>query len=676
MLVSEQTRPNTVRLRMSVVGGFSLERPGGGFLKIVNRKACGLLTYLALGQNQFETRERLAGLLWSDRGEDQARASLRQCLKQLRTVFDECEFGGFRTDRYNVGLAADSLCIDLQEISERLDREEISDQLLNGNILSETILYGYESLDQSFAAWLHVIRKNWHDKLVDKLQSYLATGRGTVTHKAAAALVGIDPTHEEGHRHLIRQYADAGNTAAALKQYKKIWDLLENEFDTEPDEATQSLIADVKAGTYLPASQPMPFSLRPTFHSPAIATTRPHTLPILEIWQFVQGGPWNQERYLIEGFRREMIASLIRFREWIVVEGTPTLNPSNFEFERRSPADYQLEGTYLEDAGKIRLIITLKEFSSQQYIWSEQISLTLENWFDAQQEIVRRVSIALNVYLSVERVSKISDSTGIPLDAYDDWLRGQELTLKWRPDAHHEAQQIFHRIIGNVPGFGRALSSLVQIANAEPLVHPGIHRSTEKTQEVVRMAREAVLVDPLDSRAQLCLGWASAINGQFENAQINLDLACELNKNDPWTLVSSALAWAFCDRTDEAIRLSQQALSLGISPSKSHWGYQATLQFICGDYQACVDAANLADEALINLPAWKAAALHHLGRQTEAEKAAEQFLHLVRQHWVKPGQPDDRDISGWLLQCFPIRSKPALERLRAGLKGAGIRFYT
>jgi hypothetical protein len=48
------------------------------------RKARGLLAYLSLSPHYTASRREIVDLLWSDRGPDQARASLRQCLFELK----------------------------------------------------------------------------------------------------------------------------------------------------------------------------------------------------------------------------------------------------------------------------------------------------------------------------------------------------------------------------------------------------------------------------------------------------------------------------------------------------------------------------------------------------------------------------------------------------------------
>ena len=53
-------------------------------LQFSSRKALAILTYLALQSARSESRERIATMLWSDSGPDQARGALRQTLRRLK----------------------------------------------------------------------------------------------------------------------------------------------------------------------------------------------------------------------------------------------------------------------------------------------------------------------------------------------------------------------------------------------------------------------------------------------------------------------------------------------------------------------------------------------------------------------------------------------------------------
>ena len=70
--------------RLTLLGGFSLETADGVKLALPTRKDRLLLAYLALSPGRPQSRERLAGLLWGDRGEAQARDSLKQSLAGIR----------------------------------------------------------------------------------------------------------------------------------------------------------------------------------------------------------------------------------------------------------------------------------------------------------------------------------------------------------------------------------------------------------------------------------------------------------------------------------------------------------------------------------------------------------------------------------------------------------------
>ena len=65
-------------------GLFAVRDAEGADLTPRRRKGCALLVYLAAHAGEDVSRERIAALLWSDRGEEQARGSLRQCLYELR----------------------------------------------------------------------------------------------------------------------------------------------------------------------------------------------------------------------------------------------------------------------------------------------------------------------------------------------------------------------------------------------------------------------------------------------------------------------------------------------------------------------------------------------------------------------------------------------------------------
>ena len=78
-------------LTLDLFGGFDLRLAAGPRLSLSSKKAQALLVYLALSPERSLSRDKIATLLWSDRGDEQARASLRQTLSVLRRAFPDSE---------------------------------------------------------------------------------------------------------------------------------------------------------------------------------------------------------------------------------------------------------------------------------------------------------------------------------------------------------------------------------------------------------------------------------------------------------------------------------------------------------------------------------------------------------------------------------------------------------
>ena len=69
---------------LTLFGCFGLKLADGSVADLPGQKDRALLAILALNAGSPQPRERLAGLLWSDRGDTQARDSLKHALTRIR----------------------------------------------------------------------------------------------------------------------------------------------------------------------------------------------------------------------------------------------------------------------------------------------------------------------------------------------------------------------------------------------------------------------------------------------------------------------------------------------------------------------------------------------------------------------------------------------------------------
>lgn len=655
-------------LDLSLVGG-DLARVGVRTLELKQRKVAALLGLLGLSEKPRGTRDRVVGLLWSEVPEERAKTSLRQALHLLRQQFDATGFTGFYTDRMHIAFAPECLDVDVWRAVLGAEGGRVDPMLLTISQLSDRILEGFEDIDPSFRVWLLARRQSLQERLLSALEKILANdAAGDERAKAAEALINLDQTHEEAVRFLIRARAKVGNVSAALKLYKSLWDILDEDYDMEPSAATQSLIAEVKigagdfgsagAGTSLPAD-----SARPSEH---IGPSLVHPTLVLAVEPISSGLDVAAGQHLLQGFRHSMIGCLVRFREWRVMDMQVPLATS-----RPQAAQFVIQTTVLHSNGALNVVLTLKDLPSGLFIWSEQFELRLETWSVLLRRVVRSITAALNVHLSAQRVTHIAEGPTISLHLYDIWLRGQALISRLEPEDWQQASRLFSDVIRAAPDFAPAYSSLVQLKNSQHIVHPGVFRDRARQSEALELARVAAALDPIDSRTQLCLAWAYAFDGQYDKAELHFELTESLNEYDPWTLMSTAQGLAFLEDAPKATRLAERALDNLIEPRPLHWGYLAGIRYCVGDYRGAYEAACRAGDFLANNGAWRAVCLVRLGYEDAAKAEAERCLRVIRERWSGGSPPSDEEITRWVMQLFPIRSDLQRETLRRSFAAAG-----
>jgi len=672
-----------VRLSVSLVGRLTM-RFNGRLVELRTQKAGAVLSYLALTEAKHESRERLVGLLWSRSDEEKARASLRQVVRELRTAFEGAGYGGFSAGRLSIHLNPEKVEVDIESIIRLAENGSVHPLLLNTPDLGEKILEGMDDLDPSFRIWVLAKRQTIHDRLMRSLGAGLVAKdiAADVKTETATAIANLDPTHEEACCHLMRMHAEQGDVAGALRIYKALWDLLDRDYGMEPSPVTEELVAKIKLGAFeQPLAKVDAFGAADKRAVRAANGSFDHVMPLapaeakapakicLVLRPFAMHAIDSDHAHLVQGFSLHLAACLVRFREWTVIDRPPAavaLPPPD------SAPQYCIETTAYQAGAEINLVMVLRDEATGIYIWSESLRLSLDTWFETQQRIIRRIATSLNVQLSAERLMRLAGEPDVSLDVHDRWLRGQDLLMKFEPESWQRAVIIFREAIRENPAFSPCYSSLVQMNNIEHIVHPGFFRDRDKAKATLELAKTAVQLDPVDSRAHLCCGWSYVMALREAEAAPHMELACELNDNDPWTVLSCAHYLAFCGSIEQARLRAEQSLALSPAPSYPEWGYHAIIRFLCGDYVGTLEACDRANDATQTLPAWRAAALFELGQLVTAREEAQRFLNGIRSFWVGSAAPTDEAITRWLLQTHPISVSSRWEALRQSLRGAGL----
>ncbi|MCB0156179.1 MAG: AAA family ATPase, partial [Anaerolineae bacterium] len=267
-------------------------------VSLSHNKAVAFLAYLSLTR-QHHTRLALAALLWPDYDPANARRELRRIMwvvnKQLGPEW-------LALDHQAVSLPLQpDLWLDVAQFRELLVEckqhghpvtavcPACLEPLTQAVALAQgELLAGFTLPDSpDFDIWQTFETESLQRELfgaLERLVQLLAQGGADTIEQAityARHWLALDPLHEPAQRQLMQLYAWSGQSAAALQQYKRWVDLLDQELGLSPAAETTALFEAIKTNRLPPP--PGPTASPPVVTSASIAPPAarplPHNLP-------------------------------------------------------------------------------------------------------------------------------------------------------------------------------------------------------------------------------------------------------------------------------------------------------------------------------------------------------------------------------------------------------------
>lgn len=254
-------------------------RPVPGF---PNQRASLLLCFLLLNKQSPFHRERLAAIFWEDYPSQVARKYFRNALWRLRT---QLQSAGAVPEDYLLVSEESLAFISLSPYWLDVDEFETtiaSTQLLSGAELSQEEAAGLErTVDLYTGDLLEAVYEDWclydRERLrllflaqLNKLMTYHASRQAfEISLQFGERILSQDNTRENIHRQMIWLYWQMGDRASALAQYKRCVQILREELNLQPMEATRQLFQRVLHEPPPQAHWPVP--ARPALAEPAAA---------------------------------------------------------------------------------------------------------------------------------------------------------------------------------------------------------------------------------------------------------------------------------------------------------------------------------------------------------------------------------------------------------------------
>ncbi len=606
------------------------------------RKARALLYFLLADRAPVHRTEKVTDLFWQNSDEHKASASYRQAVKHIRRAMAGTPGWALETNAGEIALRLPDGFVLQQELAARLagpgwDPEEAGRLRL---LIDQTVQL--EGISASFDSWLAITRASLLAGLRQVLDRRLAglAGSDPDTQRALAEFaIALEPSNENATRLLMRLDWQAGRPTRAIERYNTLYAHLDELFDQEPEAETVELLAAIKldpggGGRHGPQRDRLPQV------SLSVSLRRAE-------------GDGHELESLTNVLFADLRMRMGRFREWwIVEEGTP------------EPAQVRitLKPFYLQ--GGLRLFAEVQRGAGGHLVWSEWIEEPQSDWEAKVRLLLSNIANALSVVVSDRSLS--DSGSGI----YDDWLRAQALLDSWSPETEAEALAILREIAARSPPFGPAHAELAGALNVRHVLLPGTYQTEELKRDAMHHAIVAVTADPLDTRAHRVLAWCFCHLGYFDLAEFHFDQALVLNRNNPLTLASCALGFAFSGDLRKAAGLVAETKRHAAVMEPFHQIYLAAADYLCGDFAAAARQCESGAGLMPTVGGWHSAALWRLGEAEAAARRLDAYLAELRGQWRGPPAPTDAQLLDWFLSVFPLRDEAWRQELRETLEQA------
>ena len=467
---------------------------------------------LALAPGRRISRDTLAGILWSENSEEQARSSLRQALAVLRKDLKGQDGALFAGLDGTVALYPNRITIDTDlflKDAELATHESLERAigLWRGPFLAD-ITAPEPELEQ----WLSEQREYFSSRHIATMDRLVPLLEGAARIDMARRLVQADNLRETSHRLLMEAYYAAGERSQALRHYDKIRKLLREELGVEPSPEIEDLrnkiaanghnghsdhgttIASVSA-PHAPQSPPLaiihpPPSLAAAPAKPVASREKslknfvyalasvvalvaagagwyftraipdPLTKPTVAILPFESLSGGVEDARIAEALTVDTITDLSRYWNIRVLakDTTDTYKGKSTDIRQLGTelkVSHVVKGTFQREEDHVRFTAQLIDAATGVVLWSDRYDRLAGEIFAVQSDVADHIANSVGSREStLEKAAIIGAKRKRPddLGAYETYLLAQDTMHSDMSDAHMiEGQKLLEKAMAKDP---------------------------------------------------------------------------------------------------------------------------------------------------------------------------------------------------------------------------------
>ena len=645
-------------LRLRLVGQMQISSGAGERIAFLGRRTRVLLAILALSDYPVP-RHRLARMLWSQRGEDQRRASLRQEIHRLLEALEPVAPGLIQVNRDQMTIRHERIWVDA---AEALAATVQNPEPLAG--LSGILLEEFDRIDPSLDEWLATEREKLRIHASTVLEGRLAmqnTAEGTLA--VTRQLLQFETAHESAWRARIQAYADLGDRTRAIEAYGHCQAALTQKLGAVPCEETQRLVASIRKNSDI--RQQGRLSAQPTIVLPAPPARAGLRIGVLP---FQLSGMEPEQAFLSMTLADEITTALSSF------PGIGLIAPSTLAscaaasptVRQHCGVDFLVEGGLYPSFESVRITLRLTDLRENRLIWSKRFEAPPTDLPGLHDDVVGQMAAQLDREIQVHETRRASLMPIEQSSACDLVLRAWPITFRFYTPEFEEAEALLRRAIAQEPDYAAPYSRLAY----HLLFAVGQGWAPDRQiaiDEATRLSERAVSLAPTGARALTVAGHIRAYLHRRPREAMELhERALSMNPNLALAWGLSALACIYLGEFDEAARRLKRSQYLAPNDASAFLfdSGLAVIEVARRNFAAAVDAGRRSTELNPRfIPGLRhyLVALGHAGLKHEAALIRERLRVL---------QPDLKVQSA--MQASPYENAEQREHFGEGLRLAGI----
>ncbi|MDC0152001.1 adenylate/guanylate cyclase domain-containing protein [Deltaproteobacteria bacterium] len=303
--------------------------------------------------------------------------------------------------------------------------------------------------------------------------------------------------------------------------------------------------------------------------------------------------------FLVDGIVEDLITEFSRINSIEVISRNTAFSLKGKEIENTKIAaefgiDFIATGSIRSSGNRIRISVDLTDPVTGSSIWSERYDGTMDDVFEVQDEIVRKVIVALVGKLEMAGLERAKRKPTENLTSYEYLLRGRDYHHKFSKEGVLSAIEMLDKSIEADPNNAQAYAW--RACSLGQGLGRGYLEGDQEThfQKLQSLIQKALELDENDLECNRILCELNKLFEDFEQSEFYGKKAYDMNSNDPRVVCAYGELLVLTNRADEGTDLLIKAYELdpvgmGASNADKRLGDVMFGAYVKGDFQQCLE---------------------------------------------------------------------------------------